>query len=353
MATAPIEPNVDRALTERPVLGVPVVFVCRNAGRWPELFDGSAWPATLDEAHERVVIHEDMTVVQTAVQLAAAGHAVRLSTEPDPFAINVVSSIDLRIADRTAHCFTVAFRADWARPYLADLTLTMNGSIATRPSESAMPHWVQTGLVERDRSREPRIHSLVFKGDLVNLDPKFRSDSMVSELARRGVQFGAHVFDHRTSTSGWNDYRDVDAVIAVRNIAPAEMATKPASKLINAWAAGVPAILGVEPAYRELRESDLDYVEVLRPADVLGAIDRFNADPDWYLQMVAHGRARATAYTNERMVERWVSFLGGPATEAFDRWTTVPSSMRSARFATRAVRQRIENTTFARKQSTR
>ncbi|NLA34353.1 MAG: glycosyltransferase family 1 protein [Actinobacteria bacterium] len=334
-------------------LRFPVVFVCRHPERWPELFDGSVWPPTLDAVHERVVTHEDLTIVQSAVMLAGAGYDVRLAAEPDPAALNVVSGIDLRIADRTANVFVIAFRGDWARPQLADLTLTMNGSVATRSRETAMPHWIQTGLVERDRTREPRIRSLVFKGDLVNLAEAFRSDAVLDELRRRDIGFAAHVFDHTTRTSGWHDYRDVDAVIAVRDIAAVELATKPASKLINAWAAGVPALLGVEPAYRELRVGPLDYIEVSEPGEMLAAIDRLNADPQLYLAMVQHGRIRALAYRRERMVERWVQYLNGPAAAAFDAWSREPRWKRSVRFGVRAVRQRSENLVFARMQSTR
>lgn len=334
-------------------MNAPVAFVCRHPERWPELFDGSPWPATLDAAHERVVTHEDLTIVQTAVILAGDGYDVRLTTEPDPGAINVVSSIDLRISDRTWDCFVVAFRADWARPHLADLTLTMNGAIAARPNEHAMPHWIQTGLIERDRSREPRIRTLAFKGDLVNLAPAFRSERVLEELRRRGIGLAVHVFDHETRTSGWHDYREVDAVIAVRDIAAIELATKPASKLINAWAAGVPAILGPEPAYRELRIDELDYIEVGEPAEAVEAIDRLNADPERYLAMVQHGRTRAGAYTRERTIERWVGFLSGPASQAYSSWQDSSDARRRLRFGARAVRQRMENAAFSRRQSTR
>lgn len=334
-------------------LAAPVVFVCRNPDRWPELFDGSPWPATLDGSPERVVTHEDLTIVQTAVILAGAGYDVRLATEPCPDAINVVSSVDLRISDCTWGCFVVAFRGDWARPCLADLTLTMNGSIATRPNETHIPHWIQTGLIERDPAREPRIRFLVFKGDLVNLAPSFRSDRVLEELRRRGVAFAAHVFDHTTLTSGWHDYRGADAVIAVRDVAAIETATKPASKLINAWAAGVPALLGEEPAYRELRRDDLDYFEVCEPGEMLAAIDRLNAEPELYRAMVEHGRRRAEEYSNEQTIERWVRFLNGPASSAFASWNGSSNTRRLVRFGIHAVSQRVENATFRRRQSTR
>ncbi len=330
-----------------------VVFVCRNPERWPDLFDGSSWPATLDGQHERVVTHEDLAIVQSAVVLAGLGYEVELCAEFQPDAINVVSSVDLRISDRTAHAFVVAFRADWARPILGDLTLTMNETIATRPTEFALPRWTQTGLVRRDPDRPSRVENLVFKGDLVNLDARFRSDSFGRELARRDIRFRCDVFDHATQTSGWNDYRDVDAVLAVRDIPPTETATKPASKLINSWAAGVVAILGNEPAYRELRRHDLDYFEVSTPQQALDALDRLNRNPRFYDAVVGQGRIRAADYTNERTAERWMALLNGVVADAFERWLAENPLHRTARHAVRAVGQRVENAVFRRRQATR
>lgn len=332
---------------------VPVVFVCRNPERWPELFDGTPWPPDLDAVPDRVVIHEDLTIVQTAVLLAAAGWDVDLATEPRPDAINVVSGIELRISDRWHDRFVVAFRGDWSRTWLGDLSLAMNRTIATRRSESHMPHWIQTGLQPRNPEREPRVENLVFKGDLVNLAEPFRSGALVAELRRRGVEFRADVWDPRSRRAGWHDYRDVDAVVAVRDIAGAELATKPAAKLVNAWAAGVPAFLGVEPAYRELRTDDLDYFEVTEPEQLLEGIDRLNSDPGLYVRMVEHGRRRAEEFSRARNVQRWVEFLSGPAAEAYRSWAASPAALRPLRFAARAVRQKIENLTFGRRQSTR
>lgn len=57
-------------------------------------------------------------------------------------------------------------------------------------------------------------------------------------LRQRGVRF-VNRFQGE-----WHDYQHVDAVLAIRDCPPVVLATKPASKLINAWKAGVPALLG-------------------------------------------------------------------------------------------------------------
>jgi hypothetical protein len=47
----------------------------------------------------------------------------------------------------------------------------------------------------------------------------------------------------------WHDYSTDDLVLAVRDLTEKDALVKPASKLVNAWIAGVPALLGPEPAF--------------------------------------------------------------------------------------------------------
>jgi hypothetical protein len=95
----------------------------------------------------------------------------------------------------------------------------------------------------------------------------------------------------------WPDFRTVDAVLAVRPAACPRRDSKPATKLCNAWLAGVPALLSPEVAYRELRRSPLDYLEVAGPEEAKGAVDRLLAEPGLYQRMVANGRERAAEVT--------------------------------------------------------
>lgn len=343
-----------RRLTPLPALPSRVYFVCKALGRWADVLRGDAQvPESLDDQPDRVVTHEDMTILQTFVNLKRAGLAVRLIERPKAEAFNVMSSLDLQISHHTSQAFVVAFRGDWARPALADLTLTMNRSVATRRTEFHMPHWIQTGLLPRDPARGDRLERLVFKGDLVNLDPRFATDRFRDRLAELGVAFEAQPYVHETKSSGWHDYTDVDAVLAVRAIHPTELSTKPASKLVNAWAAGVPALLGPEPAFRELRQDALDYVEVASPDDAVAAVRRLKERPGDYRAMVEHGTARAADFTNQRIAERWHAFLSGPGERAYREWLGRDPRRREAEFVARAVRQKIALFAFKRQQSTR
>ena len=136
------------------------------------------------------------------------------------------------------------------------------------------------------------------------------------ELVGDAVEYGGAATD--TSKLRWADYSDIDLVVAVRPPVGSHTG-KPASKLYNAWRAGVPALLGPEPAYRELRTDPLDYIEVGSVDEALAAIDRLRADPSLYRRMVERGRERAVAFSPEAVLEQWVDLLWRRDPGAFGR----------------------------------
>lgn len=130
-----------------------------------------------------------------------------------------------------------------------------------------------------------------------------------------------------TGAHMWHDYRHADVVLAVRNLTAKDALAKPASKLVNAWLAGVPAILGPEPAYREIRRSDLDYIEVKTAQEALDALARLRSTPGLYQAMVENGRKRGADFTEPATVRRWVDLLDGPVHEAYCAWQRRPASV--------------------------
>jgi hypothetical protein len=153
----------------------------------------------------------------------------------------------------------------------------------------------------------------VFKGDTrVNLLPELGEERFRARLGELGCVWSVSKRTPGREPVAWYDYRDADVLVAVRHLSPAYADSKPASKLVNAWMAGVPALLGPESAFRDLRESAYDYLEVRSADEVLAAIRWLKEHPGVYREMVRNGLARARAFAVDRLTASWWSYLTGP-----------------------------------------
>jgi hypothetical protein len=279
-------------------------------------------------------------ILQTYLRLARAGHPVELANEPPRddilvFHANQAESL-LRHWWRLGDCLLVAARADHSESHLADFEVLQNRVWEDGVRRFFVPMWPQPGLAPRDPARGTRIERVAFKGFRASLHPAISAQSLREELLRRGIELVIDAVDYRgAATDGsslrWADYSDVDLVVAIRP--PTGSHTdKPAAKLYNAWRAGVPALLGPEPAYRELYTDPLDYIEVSSAIEVLAAIDRLRDEPDLYRRMVERARERAVEFSPEVVLERWVDILWRRIPQlAHDRpWRSLPAWMRPA-----------------------
>jgi len=109
----------------------------------------------------------------------------------------------------------------------------------------------------------------------------------------------------------WNDYSDIDIVLAVRNFNKGLITHKPPSKLINAWHAGVPVICNPEASYRWIGSKDENYLEVDSYESLFHAIDRLAEDRNLYESMVEKGREQAKNYSMESVTREWIRLFDG------------------------------------------
>jgi hypothetical protein len=261
---------------------------------------------------------EDVWVLQTYLRLAQAGYDVQLSSELPADGLLVFHAKHRRLVAKrwSSNCraVLVAVRADKDRTPIADFEILQNDRFAKANEAFFVPSWPQPGILPRRAERGSQITRIAFKGFRDNLAPAFLQPSFGRELAYRGIDFQldgveysreAVQFDARQ----WSDYQDVDVILAVRPALDSMHEDKPATKLYNAWFAGVVPLLGPEYAFRSLRRSELDYVEVKTPADALAAIDRLRNTPDLYARMIDNGFERAEAFTTARILEQWADLL--------------------------------------------
>jgi hypothetical protein len=304
-----------------------------------DLVAGGTWPE--DRWPERFAASEDAWVTQTFLRLRRAGHPVRAcdGSTLDGIDLLVVhprhgrEALAARRRRRIAVVVTIADKTYGALG--ADYLVVQNAQELTQRAV-AIPHWPQSGLHPRSPDRVG-ITRAAYKGRVETLHPDLVDPAWAAELARLGISWSIDDRDlsPEAALDVWSDYRHTDVVVALRPPGRDERKAKPISKLVNAWRAGVPAILGVEPQYREVRRSDLDYIEVDDAPAALAALATLRDDPDLCARMVAHGSRRAAEFGFEAVTDRWVEALAQLHERASDRAGRAVAYRRAVQFAYR------------------
>jgi hypothetical protein len=279
-------------------------------------------------------------ILQTFLRLHVAGAPVRLVEKPPATGLVVAHAVHLERlfaeAASPSDLTVVVAQSDKGPQPLADFSIVQNGD-GVDSHRFFIPSWLQPGLVPRLHERGTRVEGVAYCGSIKELHPDLASPAWAELLRARGFNWDCRAIafggsDRLYSQLRWNDYSSTDVVVALRAEASWDIRPKPAAKLQNAWAAGVPAILSPEKPYRELRRSQLDYLEARNSADVLAALETLRSNPGLYSDMAQNGLERARDFRPDRLVARWMDVL----------WREIPKSAdrHSYRLLTRARRSR-------------
>lgn len=272
-----------------------------------------------DRDWREFVTGERAWVLQTFLRLRAAGLDASLCDRLPRAGIAVFSASHraqlARGPVQRTDAFLLATRQDRRETLFADAEVVQNPAQASDATRMHVPHWPQPGLVPRDAARGDRLRRLEYKGFVGNLHPDFRDPAWPRFLSRHGIEWVCDGKVYRQdSTDGlqlqWNDYRDTDLVLAVRPSSADLHLRKPATKLCNAWLAGVPAMVGPESACRALRRDESDFIEVSTRAEAEAAVLRLLEEPGLYARMRQRAAERAVDCSVARVTQRWMEVLG-------------------------------------------
>src|SRR2546422_1942949 len=97
--------------------------------------------------------------------------------------------------------------------------------------------------------------------------------------------------------SHWHYYRETDAVIAARGFDGNPHVHKPATKLYNAWLAGVPFLAAPDSAFRAERRSPDDFLAVHDAAELFEKLRLLKNAPELAARMRTNAAARAKDFT--------------------------------------------------------
>lgn len=294
-----------------------VVFVLKSLReRWADLpgLDERGF----EQQHARVRRGIDIWIAQgyarLKVPLEARGFDVSVSDRFQPGAICVAHRDDLnRYTDPLHECFVVGVRADRPEVTVAEIEVVQSAVQRDSPRARFVPSWPQPALIARDASRGSCIRRAAYLGRTSAAPAWYFETGFRESLLAYGITFDVR-------TGGWNDYSQVDVVLAHRDENAAMLLRKPATKLVNAWLAEVPALVAPEPAIAELKRSDLDFIATEDAASTLAAVRRLAQEPRRYLAMVENGRVRALEYAVESIRARWMDLMENEVMPAFERW---------------------------------
>lgn len=219
-----------------------------------------------------------------------------------------------------------------SQPYgYAQLHVVQNpAEVLTVKDSYYLPHWPQPGLIPRDSLRGDRFENIAFFGHKINLAPELLELPWEKQLKELGLRWypivnSNHWLDFYQIKNRWNNYREIDAIVAVRSFDNIPgYPNKPATKLFNAWLAGVPAILGCESAYRAEGNININYLEVNTLSDLLSVVKRLKDDISLRQKLVQNGYKNSLNINSKSITNQWRDFLIKVAIPAFGDWCNTP-----------------------------
>lgn len=246
-------------------------------------------------------------VVQTYLHLSARGLDCNLTGDIPSSGIVLAHHDDFPPeSDIPASTYWVCAQADrtTVQPY-ADFLILQNPTqraISLQPY-TYLPHWPQPGLIPRDSRRGDEFRNATFFGELQNIHEGLKTPTFTQWCNNNNIHFDI------APRSRWHDYSTSDAVIALRPSDKGWSSEKPPTKLINAWIAGVPAILGLESAFRSEGRVGTDYLEVHTISDLCSALLLLRANPQLRQKIAAAGTLQAQRFNASSIADRWLNLL--------------------------------------------
>jgi len=260
-------------------------------------------PLPLEESGKAAAVH--CWIYQTWALLTEAGVPISLVNELPSSGLILALSGTLNSSFRSDHhdpdFFLVDIVADGLPHPAAHFHLLQNKTHAQRlPRASFIPLWPQVDLIPRQKNREALFKRVAFFGDPKNLTPELSTLAWQERLKKElSLEFEIRRADR------WHDYSDVDAVIAIRDFSHSRQLHKPATKLYNAWLAGVPFIGGHDSAYQSDGRPDIDYLIAHSPEQVLEHLRRLKEDLSFRSRLIQNGFESGKKFSQSATLERW------------------------------------------------
>ena len=276
---------------------------------WPETARQEAWQAgeisTLEQSGK--IACAQCWIYQTWAALHRAGVEVQLSSELPTSGVLVTLTGFFPEAFRPPKdVFFAGIVADSLPHPGAQVQILQNPLHAQRLRHSRaiyMPLWPQPNLLPRDPARGTQFENICFYGDEKNLAPELQNPHWRKRLEDLGVRLVLRSADQ------WHDYREADAIMAVRGFGGSSYLHKPGTKLYNAWLAGVPFIGGLDSAYVGDGRPGENFLQAASPESLFDQIRRLRDNPALRQRLVTAGHCAGKEFSPAATLERWKTLL--------------------------------------------
>jgi hypothetical protein len=270
---------------------------------------------------------------QTYLRLRECGYPCRLVDTIPVEGIVVVHRGDLPFdtAPSPSQLFvTTLGDAGW-HPYAQVQVVQNQNHLNGVENAFFMHHWTQPGLIPRNEDRGDTFENVGYFGHPDQLADALHDPEWERFLAGHGLNWiPVHKGSDRQS-----DYSDIDLIVAMRSFDGRSYDYKPATKLHNAWLAGVPAILGPESAYQAERTHELDYLEARTYDELCGRICALKEKPFLRKRVRQRSRGRGREISSTHKAEQWWELLTGPIRRVYEQWREQAWLQRKQYFARR------------------
>jgi hypothetical protein len=283
---------------------------------------------------------------QTWYHLSRAGFdCTRTSDLPSDGILLSTWVPDLKQLWNRPDVFVVGIAADGEAWPSAQMTVVQNPQMHdVSKGHYFIPHWPQPGIIPRNDKRGDQIENLHYFGVPGNLANEFHEREFAEALLREtGVRFSF------MPPEQWHNFSETDLVLAVRGLDASEFKEKPATKLYNAWIAGVPAICGRESSMVQSCNTSYDASFCRSVSDVIEFVGKLKQQPELYRILATCSRQRGDEFCVSATTKRWEKFLLEAALPSYREWQKQPLNKRRIWLAQRRVsslRQRFVNKFF-------
>lgn len=253
---------------------------------------------------------QECWIYQTWALLKHAGLHFPLVTEPPAEGLVIMhadrSTKFLEDANSLSKkLFIVNIAADTPPHPRADLNILQNqAQHFLTPRSLFMPHWSQAHLIKRDSARGSRFENIVFFGYHGNIASELLTEEWNDTLRRRlGLYF------YLQEPTAWHDYSQVDCAIAIRSFSRQQYFNRPATKLYNAWQAGVPFIGGNDSAFSSEGQPGKNYFKATSLHQLLKILQRLKESDSLRTDLVEDGLKSKEMVTRDAILARWKHLL--------------------------------------------